>query len=333
MQIQVVRSRKVWEFDSCKIFINLSTMTSLKSMRTYVHVVQSGSFAAASESLGISPSLVSKQISLLERHLGARLLQRTTRAMAVTEIGEAYYASCQTVIAQVDAMEEEVAAQQGKAIGHITIRVPHSIGILHLGRLITEFSAEYPSITVTIATEEFPIHALDMVERRSDVVLHRGPVLSPAVTARELTQVVWLPYASRKYLKRHGTPEVPADLRRHNCLIHQAVFPDARWRFTSAKGEMVVNVSGTVSANSVMILTQAVQDGVGIALLPSFCTDKAVADGSLARILHGYEGPHRHLYIAYDANRMLPRRVRLFIEFMMRRLKKPPWDLPMARSP
>lgn len=307
-------------------------MASLKAIRTYVRVVQSGSFAAAAESLGVSPSIVSKQISLVERQLGARLLQRTTRAMAVTEIGEAYYASCQKIIAQIDAMEEEVAAQQGEAIGHITVRLPHSIGILHLGALITEFSAEYPSITVTIATDEFPIHALDMVERRSDVVLHLGPVLSPAVTARELTQVVWLPYASQKYLDRHGTPEMPADLRRHNCLLHQAVFPDGRWRFTSAKGETMVNVSGTVSANSVMILTQAAQAGVGVALLPSFCTDKAVADGSLVRLMRGYEGPHRHLYIAYEASRMLPRRVRLFIEFMTRRLKKPPWVLPAARS-
>jgi DNA-binding transcriptional LysR family regulator len=308
-------------------------MASLKTMRTFVQVVQSGSFAAAADSLGLSPSIVSKQISTLERHLGARLLNRTTRAMAVTEIGQAYYASCHSVIAQIDAMEEEVAAQQGTAIGHITIRVPHSIGILHLGKLITEFCIEYPSIRVTISTEEFPIHALDMVERRSDVVLHLGPVLSPAVIARELTQVVWLPYASRKYLKLHGTPETPADLRRHNCLNHQAVFPDACWRFTSEKGDAIMaTVSGTVSASSVIILTQAAQNGVGIALLPSFCSARAVADGSLVRVLHGYEGPHRNLYIAYEANRMLPRRVRLFIEFITRRLQKPPWNLPMMRS-
>jgi DNA-binding transcriptional LysR family regulator len=167
-----------------------------------------------------------------------------------------------------------------------------------------------------------------MTDRRSDVVLHLGPALSPAVTARELTQVVWLPYASRQYLKLHGTPEVPADLRRHNCLIHQAVFPDARWRFTGPKGQAVVVVSGTVSANSVMILTEAAQNGIGIALLPSFCTTRAAADGSLVRVLPAYEGPHRNLFIAYQASRMLPRRVRLFIEFMVRRLKKPPWDLP-----
>ena len=303
-------------------------MISFKTIRTFVRVVESASFAAAAESLGLSPSVVSKQMSALERHLNARLLNRTTRAMVVTEIGEAYYASCRNVIAQIEAMEEEVAAQQGNAIGHITIRVPHSIGILHLGKLITEFCAEYPSIKATISTEEFPLNAFDMTDRRSDVVLHLGPVLSPAVTARELTQVVWLPYASRQYLEQHGTPEVPADLRRHNCLIHQAVFPDARWRFTGPQGPAVVVVSGTVSANSVMILTEAAQNGIGIALLPSFCTTRAVADGSLVRVLAAYEGPQRNLYIAYQASRMLPRRVRLFIEFMVRRLKKPPWDLP-----
>lgn len=304
-------------------------MASLKIMRTFVRVVESGSFAAAADSLGVSPSIVSKQIGKLEQHLGARLLHRTTRAMAATEIGEAYYASCRNVIAQIEAMEEEVAAQQGNAIGHITIRVPHSIGILHLGKLITEFCAEYPSIRVTISTEEFPLHALDTTERRSDVVLHLGPVHSPAVTARELTHIVWLPYASRKYLKRRGVPQTPADLRRHNCLNHQTVFSDARWRFTGPDGDdEVVTVSGTVSANSVMILTEAAQNAVGIALLPSFCTGQAVADGSLERILPGFEGPHRHLYIAYEGNRMSPRRIRLFIDFMVRRLKQPPWAPP-----
>ena len=121
-------------------------MASLKDMRLFVEVVQSGSYAAAAQRLGISPSVISKQIAAVENRLGARLLNRTTRRMAVSDIGEAYYESCRSVLSQVEKMEENIATLQGTATGRITIRVPHSIGILHLGKIITEFCALYPSI-------------------------------------------------------------------------------------------------------------------------------------------------------------------------------------------
>jgi len=303
-------------------------MASLRDMRTFVEVVQSGSFAAAAQRLGLSPSVISKQMAALERRLGARLVNRTTRSMEVTDIGEAYYESCRSVISQVDKMEEDVAALQGTATGHIMVRVPHSIGILHLGKIIMDFGARYPSITVSIATDDFPLHSLEMVERRSDIVLHLGPVTSPAIATRELTQVVWLPYASPFYLRRCGAPETPNDLAAHNCLIHRSVFADGRWRFRNGRGDAVVAVSGSLSANSVLILREAAENGVGIALLPSFCLGSAVADGALVRLLPDYRGPERHLYVAYDANRMLPRRIRLFIDHMVASLKSPPWRVP-----
>jgi DNA-binding transcriptional LysR family regulator len=303
-------------------------MSSLKDMRLFVEVVQSGSYAAAAQRLGISPSVISKQIAAVENRLGARLLNRTTRRMAVTDIGEAYYESCRSILGQVEKMEEDIATLQGTATGRLTIRVPHSIGILHLGKIITEFCALYPAISVSIATDEFPLHSFEMVERRSDIVLHLGPVTAPAIAARELTQIVWLPYASPAYLKRHPVPRTPNDLRDHNCLLHQSVFPDGRWRFHGPDEEVTVSVSGTISANSVMILCEAAENSVGVALLPSFCVDSALRARRLVRLLPQYRGPERHLYIAYEATRMLPRRTRLFIEYMVARLKTPPWSLP-----
>jgi DNA-binding transcriptional LysR family regulator len=296
-------------------------------MRTFTEVVQSGSFAMAAERLGVSPSVVSKQIAAVEKRLGARLLNRTTRSMAVTDIGEAYYESCRNILAQVEKMEEDVATLQGTATGRIMVRVPHSIGILHLGKVITEFNKRYPSVSVSIVTDEFPLNSFEMLDRRSDVALHLGPVMSPAIATRELTQIVWLPFASPSYLKRFPAPIVPADLRKHNCLIHQAVFPDGRWRFRSAAGETFVNVRGTLSANSALILREAAENGLGIALLPSFVVTSSTRD-TLVRVLPEYEGPGRHLYVAYEATRMLPKRTRLFIDYMVEHMKTPPWPLP-----
>jgi DNA-binding transcriptional LysR family regulator len=296
----------------------------MKLMRTFVRVVEEGSFAAAASQLGVAPSIVSKQIAALERHLGGRLMNRTTRKMSMTEIGEHYFESCRNILASVDQVEEEVAALQGTARGHLKIRVPHSIGILHLGKLITEFCAAYPTISASISTDEFPLHALE-TERASDVVLHLGPVTSQTIATRELTQIIWLPYASPKYLKEFGEPETPTDLPRHNCLVHQTVFSDNRWHLRGPAGDIATTVAGSIAANSAMILTEAVQSGVGIALLPSFCTRPGIADGSLVRILKDYDGPQRNLYAAYPASRMVPRRLRLFIDYMVARLRTPPW--------
>jgi DNA-binding transcriptional LysR family regulator len=303
-------------------------MMSLRDMRTFIQVVQSGSFALAAERLELSPSVVSKQISGLESSLGARLLNRTTRSMAVTEIGEAFYESCRDVVTRIENIEQEVALLQGTAKGHLTVRVPHSIGILHLGKIITEFCELYPSISVSIAIDEFPLHSLEMLERRSAIVLHLGPVSSPNVVARELTQVVWLPYASPAYLARCGTPRTPADLASHNCLIHQVVFPGGCWTFRGPEGESAVEVKGTIAANSVLILREAAENGFGVALLPSFCHEPAASAGALVRLLPDHIGPERHLYIVYEADRMQPRCARLFVDYMLARLKSPPWPLP-----
>jgi DNA-binding transcriptional LysR family regulator len=299
-------------------------MASTKLMQVFVTVVEAGSFAATAERLAVSPSIISKQMATLERQLGARLVNRTTRAMVITEIGEHYYEWCKKFLATMEAVEEEVACLQGTARGHLNIRVPHSIGILHLGRLITAFCSDYPGITTSVFTDDFPAPSFEM-DRRTDVVLHLGPVTSPGLAARELTQVVWELFASPAYLRLHGAPRAPEELQKHNCLVHLSVFGDGRWRLSGPDGETVTQVAGTVTANSVMILTDAVKDGIGISLLPSFCTHEGVRDGSLVRVLPDHVGPHRHLYAVYQADRMMPQRMRLFIDFMVARLRRPPW--------
>ncbi len=300
-------------------------------MRLFVTVIEAGSFATAADRLGLSPSIISKQIAALERDLGARLLNRTTRKMAVTEIGERYFEQCRKILIDIDSAEEEVAALQGSASGRLSVRVPHSIGILHLGSMIADFCMAYPEISASIATDDFPLRAFEM-ERRSDVVLHLGPVVSPGLAARELTSIVWYPCASPEYLKRHGTPESPADLRRFNCLVHQSVFSDGRWPLHGPGGDTVVSVAGTFAANSVMILSEAARNGMGISLLPSFCIYRSIEDGSLVRVLPGHQGPQRNLHAAYQANRMVPQRLRLFIDFMVERLRTPPWAAAFASS-
>jgi DNA-binding transcriptional LysR family regulator len=142
----------------------------------------------------------------LERELGARLVNRTTRTMRITEIGEHYHDWCRKFLADFETTEEEeVSTLQGTARGHLNIRVPHSIGILHLGRLVTEFCTRDPAITASILTDGFPVSSLKM-DRRTDVVLHLGPVASPGLAARELTEIVLELFASPGTARRTRRP-------------------------------------------------------------------------------------------------------------------------------
>lgn len=296
-------------------------MPSLEAMRTFIEVVQSGSYVAAAARLGISPSVISRQISEAERRLGARLLNRTTRRMTVTNIGETYYESCRSILAQVEQIEEDVATLQGKEAGRITIRMSHSLGILQIGGIVLSFCSEHPSIKISVAFDEFPLRSFERMERCSDVVLHSGRVSSPSVVAREVAQVAWLPFASPHYLRKCQAPKTPDDLHSHNCLVHQTVSPNGRWHFRNSQVELSVAVAGTISANSALMLREAAENGLGIALLPSFCVEEAVSSGRLVRLLPNYEGQERPLYVVYEATRMLPRRTRLFIDYLAARLK------------
>lgn len=163
------------------------------------------------------------------------------------------------------------------------------------------------------------------MERCSDVILHSGPVTSLSIAARRLARIVWLPFASPQYLTRFEAPKNLEDLRGHNCLIHQTVSPRGRWAFSNEQGEVSVSVKGSFSSNSVLMLREAAERGVGVALLPTFCVDEALAAGALVRLLPAYQGQDRDLYVAYELTRALPKRTRLFIDHLTQRLKTPRW--------
>ena len=185
----------------------------------------------AAERLGVSPSLISKQVAELERRLGVKLLNRTTRKVEITDIGQRYYDSCIKILDDVENAEDTARDLQKSPTGSITLRAPHSLAVLYLPALISQFSREHRDIKVTTIVDEYPAQSLTAIERGHDLALHLGPVSPSSLSRRELAEVEWCAYASPDYLERHETPITPSDLVRHNCLIHLETAPDQRWKF------------------------------------------------------------------------------------------------------
>lgn len=296
-------------------------------MRAFVAAAQNRSFATAAERLHVTPSLISKQIADLERRLGVRLLNRTTRRVEITDIGQRYYESCVKVLGDIQVADDNVRDLQKNPSGTITLRAMHSIAALHLPALLDRFMAEYPRVQVTLVVGDYPREVPKAIERGVDLALNLGPIPpSPSSLAvRELAEVVWRPYASTAYLRDHGPVETPQDLVRHNCLVHFEIAADNRWVLHGPKGPVSIKVAGSLASDSVLILRDAVLIGTGIAMLPDFCITRDIPNGALVRLLPAYKSPKRNLSLVFARDRRLPRRVRVFIDFLVTWFRNPPW--------
>lgn len=302
-------------------------MDHLRSMRAFVAVTQNRSFAMAAERLRVTPSLVSKQIADLERRLGVRLLNRTTRRVEITDIGQRYYESCVEILGDIQIADDNARDLQRNPSGTITLRAMHSIAALHLPALLGRFAEEYPRVQITLVVGDYPREVPKAIDRGLDLTLHLGPIPpSPSSLAvRELAEVVWRPYAAPSYLQGHGPVETPQDLARHNCLVHFEIAPDNRWLLHGPKGPVSVKVAGSLASDSVLILRDAVLAGIGIAMLPDFCITRDIPSGALVRLLPAYKSPKRNLSLLFPSDRRLPQRVRVFIDFMVAWFRNPPW--------
>ena len=306
--------------------MNGKSMDKLRAMHAFVAVVQNKSFAVAAERLGVSPSIVSKQVASLEEQLGIRLLNRTTRRVEITGTGQHYYDSCVKVLTELEAADESVRDLQQNPSGTITLRAPHSIAVLYLRKMIAEFSAEYPDVRITLIIDEYPAQSVTAVERGLDLALHLGPTFTASLAVRVLAEINWYACASPRYLRTHGAPRHPDELLSHNCLIHLNMAPDRKWIFEGPNGSASVQVNGSLASNSNLILRDAALGAMGIAMLPTFCAAKELASKSLVRVLGAYTSPQRNLSVLFTRDRKLPSRVRLFMDFMATWFNNSPWE-------
>ncbi len=287
-------------------------MDRLVAIQAFVHVVESGNFVRAAKRLGTSTSTLSRQVAELEASLGARLLNRTTRKLSLTEGGQAFYERAVQVLADLQEAEALVSAASAAPRGLLRLTCSHAMGVQRVAPAIASFVARYPEVRFEVSVSD---RIVDLVEEGFDLAIRIGQVGSEQLVARRLGTMRLLACAAPAYLKARGTPRVPADLAAH-AVITYAYSPNPRvWRLVDRTGRQEeVRVGGPLHSNSGDLAVAAAIAGLGIVFEPDFIVAPALAAGSLVRVLPEYKSAPGDIWAIYPSRRHLSAKVRLFVD-------------------
>ena len=292
-------------------------MDRFKTIDSFVRVAIAGSFSSAAKQLGMSRALVSLHVTDLEKRLGVRLLNRTTRSLRLTETGANYLEYCQRMLAEMNEQESSITQLQKEPRGSLKVAAPKSFGTLYLADAVVSFSARYPNIQLSLILEDYSFRAYDFVEQGLDVAVRLGDLPDSTLVARKIATLQWIVCASPKYVAHHGEPKTPADLGKHTCLAHVNLDPNDRaWRLHSSDHVISVKISGAFSSNSALVLRKAALAGLGIGYLPLYCIEEDLKTGALRKVLTHYSPPQRPIYVVYPPTAQVPERVRTFVDFL-----------------
>ena len=281
-------------------------------MEVFARVVEDGGFSAAARSLDLTPSAVSKLIARLEQRLGARLLTRTTRALRLTEEGEAYHRAALRLLQDLNETERAVAAGAVRGMVRVNASVP--VGRMFVAPALPAFLTRYPDTSVDLSLTD---DVVNLLENRTDVAIRVGNLPDSALVARKLAQSRRILVASPAYLAKHGTPETPAELVSHNCIGFNFRRSRAGWPFREGPRDFEQIVSGNVQVNNGETARQLALDGLGIARLGRFHVAEPIAVGSLVPLLEAFNPEDMELIHAiYVGGGEVPGRVRAFIAHM-----------------
>lgn len=299
-------------------------MHDINDMLIFAQVVKARSFSGAAQRLGVSKSRISKAISRLEAALGVRLLQRSTRRLSLTEIGEAYFEHCDRIQDELARADATLNRLHLEPQGTLKISASVAFSTLHVAPALADFMAQYPDLSVDLTIAD---RFVDLVEEGFDLALRIAANPGHNLVARKLAPIRRKICASPAYLASHGTPQLPQDLARHNCLDYTYLSAGGVWRLRGPEGDIAVPVAGTLRINDDEALSQAVLGGLGLALLPTFIVGRELQRGRLVEVLPGYVPVEQFLYAVYVPNRHLPQKVRVFIDFLSQRFGASPyWD-------
>jgi DNA-binding transcriptional LysR family regulator len=306
-------------------------MDRFLSMEAFVRVVERGGFSAAAKEMRISRAMVSRHVQELEQHLGARLLHRTTRKVALTEAGQVYYDRSAHLLSELAAAEGEVGELHTRPRGNLKVNGPVVFGARHLAAAVADYMAAFPEVNVELTLND---RFVDLVEEGYDVAIRIGRLEDSSLMARRLAPCRFVVVASPAYLARRGVPRVPADLGAHDCVRYMYGEGGETWHFVGPDGPGSVRVHGQLRTNNGEAMRIAAVQGRAIAALPSFIVSEELASGALVPVLREYGVPEMALHAVYPPGRNPSAKLRSFIDFLVPRFgETPAWDAWMARHP
>ncbi|MFV3077845.1 LysR family transcriptional regulator [Niveispirillum fermenti] len=302
-------------------------MDRLDDLRLFTLVAEGRSFTKAAEKLGLSKSAASRRIGELEARLGARLFNRTTRHISLTQVGEGFHARVSQALEALEEAERSVASQHAAPRGTLKLAAPVSFGVDHLSGAIADFMRLYPEVAVDMDLSD---RFVDLVDEGYDLAVRIGRLRDSSLVARRLCPARAVICASPEYLARRGTPQEPADIQSHDCLIYTNVQNPEQWSFRAAPGAEETRgqrITGRLRANNGDALREAASQGQGLVLLPTFIVGDALASGRLVPVLDAWLPPPLAVHAVYPANRHLSPKVRAFVDFLAGRFGPVPyWD-------
>lgn len=299
-------------------------MQRLECERMFVAVMETGSFARAAERLGTSPGQASKLVSRLEADLGVRLLNRTTRAVAATELGQAYYERIRLVLEDLDALEESVKNSAGRASGRLKLTAPLSFGNVQLTPALVDFATRYPGINLDVS---FSDRIVNLVDEGFDAAVRIGFQSDNSLIARKLCESRIIVAASPEYLAAHGTPQAPEDLAALDCIVDTNFRDRNGWRFQRAGEPLTVSVRSKIYFSSADACIAAAEAGLGIVQVPSFVAGAHIRAGRIVPLLTGFETAPMPVQVIYPPGRHLAQKVRVLVDFLADRFRgQPEWE-------
>jgi DNA-binding transcriptional LysR family regulator len=299
------------------------TRAAPNEMGVFERVVERGSFAGAAQDVGLTPSAVSKLITRLEQRLGVRLVNRTTRQLALTAEGETYLERIREILDAIEIAESEIAATRSSPRGHLRVHTLPLLAADHLGPALPKFLARYPHITLDFLITN---RVVDLIGENVDIALRTGHLNDSTLVARKIVDLRQVICASPKYLARRGRPSQPSDLAQHSCLTFSRIPGSAAWSFRVDGKQVSVNVKGRIGADSAGMLLRLAIEGAGIVRLGEIAVAGPIRKGLLKPLLQDFQEPESYpLWAVLPPGRQRTPKIEVFLEFLSDQFGKAPW--------
>jgi DNA-binding transcriptional LysR family regulator len=285
-------------------------MDKLVAMTTFVRIVEAGSLTAAADALDTSLPTVVRTLAALERHLGISLIKRTTRRLHLTDEGAQYLERCRVILSAVQEAETSVASRSEPA-GRLTVTASAMFGRRHVAPVVSEFVRRHPKVTAELL---FVDRVVNLIEEGIDVGVRIAHLEDSSMIAIPVGRTRRVVCASEAYLRRHGVPETPNDVRKHVCIRHVGLAPRNEWRFRAGTRTAVVPITSAITCNDIDSAINACMDGLGLGMFLSYMMPTDADRGRLSYVLEKFEPEPTPIHVIYPQAKLLSNKVRMFVD-------------------
>jgi DNA-binding transcriptional LysR family regulator len=297
-------------------------MDKLGAMKTFVHIVDAGSLTRAADSLDTSLPTVVRTLAALERELGVSLLKRTTRRIHLTDEGSHYLERCRDILAATQEAEDILVARRSEPVGKLSVTASVLFG-RYLGPILNDFLLRYPKVSADVL---FVDRVVNLIEEGMDVAIRIAHLRDSSIVAIPVGHVRRVVCASEKYLRRHGVPQVPADVREHRCVRHLGLVPRSEWHFQNGKRQTTVPISSIMTCNEIDSAVDACTNGLGLGMFLSYMVAPYRKSGQLKYVLEKFETEPMPVQVVYPQAKLMSNKVRVFVDECVAKLRRQRFD-------